>query len=117
MRAIDRKDLELLTVNVADPAGNIRGLPIRWSHDWVSIGREARLASRKPTKRAKREPGFIPCPPLANHGRKDKTHDGHHKDHADGPIEEESELHQHPTSRKSIRQSHRTPPSSCSALT
>src|ERR1700680_4544051 len=106
MRAIDRKDLEFLTINITHPAGNICGLPIRWIHEWVSIGCEARLDSRKPTQRAKREPGFIPRPPPANHGRKNIAHDGNRKDHADGSIEEKSELHQHPTSRKSIPRSH-----------
>src|SRR5258707_646178 len=116
MRAIDCKDLKLPTINVAHPAGNIRGFPIRWIRDWDSIGRKARLALRKLVERAKREPGFVPWPPLANHGRKDIPHDRHRKDHADGPIKEDSELHQHPTSRKFIRQIHRIPPSGCRAL-
>src|ERR1700681_878201 len=103
MRTIDRKNLEFLTINATHPAGNIRGFAIGWIRDWVSIGRQPRLALRKLSERAKREPGFVPWPPLANHGRKDIPHDRHRKDHADGPIKEDSELHQHPTSRKSIR--------------
>src|SRR5258708_5408595 len=116
MRAIDREDLELLTSNVTHPAGNIRGFAIRRICDRVSIGRQARLAHWKLGERAKREPGFVPWHPFANHGRKDVTYDRHGEDYTDCPIKEDSELHQHPTSRKSSRWGHRISPSCCRAL-
>jgi hypothetical protein len=77
MGAIDRKNLELLTTNVTHPAGNIRGFPIGYIRDWVSIRRQARLTRRKLIEQAKRDPGFVPWPPLANYGRKEVAHDRH----------------------------------------
>src|ERR1700693_1805882 len=100
MRAIDRENLELLTVHATHPAGNVRGLPIRWIRDRVSIRRETRLALRKLVEPAKREPGLVAWSPFANHGRKDVAHDRHGQDQTDGPIKEDAQFHQHATSRK-----------------
>src|SRR5437764_11483685 len=98
MGAIDREKLELLTIDVTNPAGNIRSFPIRRSHHRVSVRRKARLARRKLTARAKRKPGFVPGTPFTNHGRKDVAHHGHRKNHTDSRVKDDSELHQHPTS-------------------
>src|ERR1700678_805297 len=103
MRAIDREDLELLAIYISYPAGNIRGLPIRWIDHRISISRQARLACRKLIERAEFEPGLVPLSPLANHGRQDVAHDWRRQDRSDGRIKEDSELHQHCPARKSIR--------------
>src|ERR1017187_6326446 len=89
MRAIDREDLELLAIYISYPAGNTRGLPISWIDHRVSINRQARLACRKLIERAEFKPRFVPWPPLANHRRKEVTHDGHRQDRPDGRIKED----------------------------
>jgi hypothetical protein len=65
MRAIDRENLELLTIYVTYPAGNIRGFPIQWIRGWITINRHARLARGKLTQRAERNPGIVSRSPLA----------------------------------------------------
>jgi hypothetical protein len=47
MRAIDRKDLKLLTIHISNPARNIRGVAIPRIDDGISINREAGLACGK----------------------------------------------------------------------
>src|SRR5260370_20130640 len=110
MRAIDRKNLELRATQATHPEGNIRGFAVRWICGGASIGRDACLALRKLSEVAKREPRFVPRSPFANHGRKKIADDRHGEDDADGPVQKQAELHEHPTSRKSIRRSHRIPP-------
>src|ERR1700689_4083052 len=102
MRTIDREDLELLTIYISYPAGNIRGLPIGWIDHRVSINRHARLACRKLIERAEFQPGFVSWPPRANHRRKDVAYDRHRQDRADGGVKQDAELHQHCTARQSI---------------
>jgi hypothetical protein len=103
MRAVDCEDLKLLAIYISYPAGNICGLPIGWIHDRVSINRQARLARRKLIERTEFEPGLVSLSPPANHGRKYVANDWHSQDRPDGRIKEDSELHQHGPSRKSIR--------------
>jgi hypothetical protein len=45
--AIDGKDLEILTVHVSNPAGDIRGFPIPGIHHGISINSEPSLTCRK----------------------------------------------------------------------
>ena len=97
--AVDCKNLELLFSNVTHPTGNIGCFSIRGIYDWISIARQACLALRKLGERAKRKPRLIPWPPSANHRRKKIAHDRHRQDYTDGTAKEDSELHQHPTSR------------------
>src|ERR1700694_1331576 len=103
MGAIDCENLELLTIYVTHPAGNIRSFPIPRIRDWVSISRQACLSFRKLGDRAKREPGFVARPPLSDHGGKKVAHHRDRQHKADGAVKKEAELHQHPASRKSIR--------------
>ena len=59
VRAIDRKDLEILAVEVSDPAGNIRRLAIPGIGNGIAKGRETSLAYRKLFHSAKREPRLV----------------------------------------------------------
>jgi hypothetical protein len=56
VRAIYGENLEILSVNAANPARDIRRFAIPRIIDWISIGSEARLANWKSFQFAEREP-------------------------------------------------------------
>jgi hypothetical protein len=47
MGAIHREDLKVLTVKIADPAGDVSGLAIPGIDHGISIGCQPRLAGRE----------------------------------------------------------------------
>src|ERR1700752_5051663 len=74
VRAIDGKDLEILTVNVPYPAGNIGRLSVPRSGGRVAERGEARLAGGKLIESAEREPLVIARRPRACHRRHEVPH-------------------------------------------
>src|ERR1700733_547841 len=83
VRAIDREDLELAPIDIAHPAGKLRGVAVGTIGDRVPKRRKARLAGGKLFERAKRNP-LIGVP---SHWRKDITDDWNPKQHAHGAVE------------------------------
>ena len=92
VRAIDRKDLEILAVQVSHPAGNIRGLAIPGIGTGIPIGGEPGLACGKLFQSAEREPRLITRLPPASHRRQKITHDRHGQNRTDDSVEEQSNL-------------------------
>jgi hypothetical protein len=82
-----------LSVDVANPAGNIGGIAIPRIHYRVSIGRQARFSGRKLIEIAERNPGFIAILSAASDRREKVTHDRHCKNHSDYAVKENSQLH------------------------
>src|ERR1700692_762086 len=93
MRAIDREDLELIAVDATHPAGDFRGLAIRWISVGASIGREPRLAFRELAEGSKREPRVASCPPAVHHRKEKVAHDRYSQNGAGHAVEEHSDLH------------------------
>src|ERR1700688_884188 len=107
MRAIDREDLELIAVDAAHPAGDFRGLAIRWIGVGASISREPCLAFRELDEGAKRDTRFAPRA-LAVHHRREKVAHDRYSQNADGhAVEEHSDLYQCSTSGRVIGWGHR----------
>src|SRR5262245_10599629 len=98
MSAIDRENLKAPSTHVTHPAGDVRGLPIPWIHNRVSIGCEPCLAGRKLINRAKRKPRCVAWSFLANYRGKDVAHNWHGQENRDDSVEEHSEFQEHPTS-------------------
>jgi hypothetical protein len=99
VRAIDREHLEILAVDISDPAGDIRGLPIPGIGYRISKGREPRLAYRKFFQCSETEPGLVAGLAPANNRRHDITQDRYGQDCANDSVEQQSKLGQQSASR------------------
>src|ERR1700745_2454407 len=110
MRAVDCEDLEVLPVHIANPAGDIRGIPIGWIHDRIAICGEASLAGRELFEVAKRDPRLVAGLTSARNRREKVAHDRNGKNSGDDSIEEDSDLHQHVASGKAAWERHRDSP-------
>src|ERR1700741_1516567 len=95
MRAVNRENLKRVSINVTDPAGNIRGLSIPGVHLWIAIRSQPGLPGRELLKRAERKPGVVPQPALAGYRRQKKTHDRHAQKHANNSVEPQAKLRKH----------------------
>src|ERR1700722_491836 len=110
VRAVDREDLEVLPVHVANPAGDISGIPIGRIHNGIAISGEASLAGRELFEITKWNPGFVASLTSARNRRQKITHDRHGENSGDDSIEEDSDLHQHIASGKTAWERHRASP-------
>src|SRR5580658_9047573 len=98
MGAIDRKDLERLSVDISNPARNLCRLAIRSSHDWIPVGGEARLAGRKLLKPPQGNPG-VALAALARNRREEVAQDWGGQNESDNAVEHDSDLHEQLTPR------------------
>src|SRR5580704_15217869 len=94
VRAVDRKNLEGLAINISNPAGDIGRFPIRWTHNRISIRRKPSLTRRKLFETAEGNPGVIAPFPLVDNGREEVAHDGHAENDSDDSVQENSDLHE-----------------------
>ena len=97
VRTIYGEDLELLTVDISNPARNIAGFAIPRIDDGISIGGETSLPSRKVFQSAQRNPRLITGLPPVDHRRKQIAHDRHGQGCAHDTINKESQLQEHRT--------------------
>src|ERR1700723_484921 len=77
MRAVDCKNLKLITLDAANPAGRVHGPAIGWHHVGIPESSEARLAFGKFAGAAKRHPGKISVVAAACNRREQESHDRH----------------------------------------
>jgi hypothetical protein len=91
---IDREDLEILPVQVSNPARNIRCLAIPGRGMGISKRSQPGLVDRKLLQPAEREPGFIAPVPPASHGKHDVPHDRHSQNRAGETVDKQSKLHE-----------------------
>src|SRR5262249_10834975 len=75
MRAIDREHLEILTLQVPHPTGNVGGLAVPRAHERVMKGGQPRLPLGKLAERSQRNPATVSPATLAAHGRKEVADD------------------------------------------
>src|ERR1700730_7941762 len=83
VRAIDREDLELAPIDIAQPAWKLRGVAVGTIGDRVPKRRKARLAGGKLIERAKRNPSIV----VRSHRREDITDDRNPEQHAHRTVE------------------------------
>src|ERR1700675_2226157 len=111
VRTVDRKDLESLTVDVSDPARDIRGFAVPGIDHGIAIRRKPSLAGRKLLQPAEREPRLVSKLFFASHRRKQKTHDRHGQYRADDGVKKNPKFHEHHASGHSVFFAHRSSPS------
>src|SRR5215469_2822809 len=110
VRAVDGEDLEFLPVHIANPAGDIGSISIGWIHHRIAISGEASLAGRELFEVAKWNPRLIASLTSAGHRREEITHNRNGKNSGNDSIEEDSDLHQHISSREATWERHRASP-------
>jgi hypothetical protein len=94
VRTINCEYLKILSVHVANPAGNIGGVTIPGIHYRVSICRKPCFSGRKLIEVAERNPGFVAVLSAASDWREHVTHDRHCKDQGGNAVKENSQLHE-----------------------
>jgi hypothetical protein len=92
VRAIDRKDLELLAVEISHPTGNIRCLAIPGMGNGIPKGREPGFAYRELFQAAKCKPRLVAWFPAAGNRRQEITQDRHGQNRTDDSVEHKSKL-------------------------
>jgi hypothetical protein len=110
VRAVDRKNLEGLAINISNPTGDIGRFPVRRTYNRISIGGKPSLTRRKLFETAERNPGVIASFPLVDNGREKVAHEGHAENHSDDTVQENSDLHEKTASGNAGWWSHRTSP-------
>src|ERR1700722_11648628 len=93
VRAVDREDLEVLPVHIANPAGDVCGVSIGGIHNGIAISSEPSLAGRELLEVAKWNPRLVASLTSAGNRRQEITHDRHGENCGDDSIEEDSDLH------------------------
>src|SRR6266542_487432 len=92
MRAIHGEHLKPLTLDVADPAGDLRGDAVPRDANGILVRRQARLAGGKGARRTERDPGLAVAGPGA------RAHEVAHDRDADQqgaePIEHDAQPEQ-----------------------
>ena len=77
VRAVDREDLEVLPVHIANPARDIRSISIGGIHDGIAISGEASLAGRELFEVAEWNPRLVAALASARNRREKITNDRH----------------------------------------
>src|ERR1700752_5464573 len=116
MRAVDGKDLELITRDPAHPACRVHGLPVGRHRVGIAKFSEPRLAFGKFVDATKRHPRKVTVAAAARNRRDEEPHDRHRQSSCPQTVEENSHLHEKSTAGKSIFIRHReTPNAGCNS--
>src|ERR1700691_3807968 len=110
MRTIYGKDLELLIINMADPACDVAGFAVPGIDHGIPVSGESGLTRRELFQPAERKPRLISDLFSPYHGRQEVAHDWHGQGHADNTVEKHPQFHQCSASGNSAFCSHRDPP-------
>jgi hypothetical protein len=92
MRAINRKYLKLLAINITNPTRNVCGFSVRGIYDRVAIRRKPRLANGKAVKRAEGHPRVVACIASAANRRENVAQDRSAESRAHGNIEKQTKF-------------------------
>ena len=93
VRAIDGKNLELLSFDAPHPARCFHSFAVGWHHVGIAERGQPRLAFGKIFYWSQWDPGEIRvCSAARNRGQK-KAHDGHGKGGRDQSVQQNSHLH------------------------
>src|SRR5207237_9868852 len=94
MRAIQGEHLNPLTLDVANPAGDLRGRAVPRNANRILVGRQARLARREAADRTERDPRMPVRRPA--HRSDDVSHHWDADQQSAEPVQRDAEPEQEP---------------------
>src|SRR5208282_3829949 len=98
VRTVYGKDLEILLVNVSNPACDISGFAIPGIDDGILVRSEPSLASRELFQPAERKPRLVSDLPFASHGRNEIAHDRHRQNSSNDTVKKQAYFYEHRSS-------------------
>src|SRR3954453_12647332 len=98
MSTVNGEDLELLTCNTPHPAGGVHGLTIGGHYVRIAKSSQPRLALRKLVNATERDPREIAVRAPSRDRGKQEANYRHGQHHCRESVEQDSQLHEEPTS-------------------